>query len=387
MSSRYDYIIAGGGAAGFILVDRILESNLLKNKSILIIDKDDKCSNDRTWCFWENDNGYWDEIVFKKWENAIFKDNNNTIEFQLDPYKYKMIRGIDFYTYIKKRIAKFDNVTLLKEEVVSIEKEGDYNRVITSSDNSYLSSLVFNSIPDFQQLTNNKKYPLVLQHFIGWYIETDKSVFDDSAVTFMDFSVSQKENTRFMYILPVSKTKALVEYTLFSPELLEDSEYENEIENYINNVLNISSYNILEKEKGAIPMTSFPFKVKEKDSIINIGTRGGSTKASTGFTFKRIMKNTEDIISFLEGKSTLNNHNNSRYRYYDMLLIDVLFDNNKIGSSIFSSLFRKNNPVEIFEFLDEKTSIQKDLEIMYSCPQTPFIYAFFKRLFYRTFLN
>ena len=36
-----------------------------------------------------------------------------------------------------------------------------------------------------------------------------------------------------MYVLPFSYTEALVEYTLFSKDLLEDKEYEDEIKQYL----------------------------------------------------------------------------------------------------------------------------------------------------------
>jgi len=74
----------------------------------------------------------------------------------------------------------------------------------------------------------------------------------------MDFSVEQKGNTRFMYVLPISKNEALIEYTLFSHNHLENLEYENEIQKYIQK-LGIETYKIVETEQGSIPMTCYPF--------------------------------------------------------------------------------------------------------------------------------
>ena len=61
-----------------------------------------------------------------------------------------------------------------------------------------------------------------------------------------------------MYILPFKKNEALIEYTLFSKNILSDIEYETEIKNYIDKKLKVN-YKIIEKEKGVIPMTSFEF--------------------------------------------------------------------------------------------------------------------------------
>ena len=72
LNKVYDYIIAGGGCAGLSLVMRMLKESQLSTKKILIIDKDSKQLNDRTWCYWEKGEGFFDEIVYRKWEKAWF---------------------------------------------------------------------------------------------------------------------------------------------------------------------------------------------------------------------------------------------------------------------------------------------------------------------------
>ena len=112
----------------------------------------------------------------------------------------------------------------------------------------------------------------------------------------MDFTVPQKGNTRFMYVLPTSKREALFEYTLFSKDLLEISEYENAIKDYLEEK-NIANYEIVETEKGSIPMTSFKFQQFNTKNLLNMGTVGGWTKASTGYTFMSTTKKTRALIS------------------------------------------------------------------------------------------
>ena len=67
---------------------------------------------------------------------------------------------------------------------------------------------------------------------------------------------------------PTSSTEALLEYTLFSKDLLSKEAYETEIENYIKK-LGITEYEIVEKERGNIPMTCFPFWKKNSKNIEN----------------------------------------------------------------------------------------------------------------------
>lgn len=191
-----------------------------------------------------------------------------------------------------------------------------------------------------------------------------------------------------MYVLPISKTEALVEYTLFSEKLLPKEEYENEIQLYLKK-LGTKNFEILEKEQGSIPMTSYPFWRKNTKRVLNIGTAGGWTKASTGFTFRNSDKKSSELVEFLcvNSSETLESlrmtsfHKRNRFWFYDLLLLDILYRHNELGSSIFSSLFRKGNPALIFKFLDEETSLLEDFQVILKCPKLPFIKALLRVIF------
>ena len=244
---------------------------------------------------------------------------------------------------------------------------------------TFSCDFIFNSIFDNNQIKNQKKYPLLQQHFIGWFVKTEQAVFNPHVATFMDFSVEQRNNTRFMYVLPTASTEALVEYTLFSKNLLERKEYETEIEKYLKN-LGVANFKIIEKEQGNIPMTCFEFWKNNSKNIVHIGSAGGWTKASTGFTFKNVTKNSKKLVAFLQSNSDFRTfHKKDKFWIYDLLFIDVLFKNNGLGSNVFSSLFKKGNPTLIFKFLDGETTFFEDLKVMLKCPTMPFAKALFKR--------
>jgi lycopene beta-cyclase len=184
-----------------------------------------------------------------------------------------------------------------------------------------------------------------------------------------------------MYVLPTSSTEALLEYTLFSKDLLSKEEYENEIQIYIQK-LGITDYEIVEKEQGNIPMSSYKFWKNNTKNIINIGSIGGWTKASTGFTFKNVTKKSKALVNFLTSESDFTKfHKMDKFWIYDLLFIDVLFKNNELGSKVFSSLFKKGNPTLIFKFLDEETTFWEDLQVIWKCPKSLFIRALFGRMF------
>ncbi len=376
---HFDYIFCGSGLSALMTVHEILKIEGSK-KAILLLDTDLKKTNDRTWSFWEKPNGDWEDIVFKKWEKAWFKSDGFEKVLDLSPFEYKTIQGKDFYKMMFERFSAFANVTFENSKVLDVNDIGESCTVVT--ENETLScEKVFNSILYINKVLNQDKFPLFQQHFIGWAIETSTDEFDDNIATFMDFSVEQKGNTRFMYVLPFSKKTALFEYTLFSAELLETSEYENAIVEYLKNLGN-SDYTIIDKERGNIPMTSYEFWNQNTKNIINIGSAGGWTKASTGFTFKHSEKKSKALAKFLLTENDFTKfYSKDRFWFFDLLFIDVLFHHNEIGSEIFASIFKKLSPEMIFRFLDNETTIAEDLNIIWACPKVPFLKALVRRVF------
>lgn len=375
---HYNYIFTGSGLSALMTVYEMIISANFQDKSILLIDENPKKSNDRTWCFWDVSNIF-NETISKKWKTALFANDIFTKELEIEPLQYKMIRGLDFYTFIFEEISKQTNITFLNEKVLSFEDLGN-QCIVKTNQQEFTANIVFNSIFNSKIVTSQNKYPLLQQHFIGWYIKSKEPVFNSDCATFMDFSIAQKGNTRFMYVLPTSKTEALLEYTLFSKDLLPKEEYEEEIVNYIQK-LGITEYEIVEKEQGSIPMTCYKFWEHNTKNSINIGSAGGWTKASTGFTFKNVTKKSKALVTFLQNENDFTKfHKKNKFWLYDLLFIDVLFKNNALGSKIFSSLFKKGNPILIFRFLDEDTSFTEDLKVMWKCPKIPFINALFRRI-------
>jgi lycopene beta-cyclase len=376
---HYHYIFTGSGLSALMTVYEMILSGKFNDKTILLLDENSKKSNDRTWCFWDNSTLF-DEIISKKWETALFADENFRRDLNLNPYQYKMIRGLDFYNLVFDLISKQENIHFANQKVIDFEELGNHCIVKTETE-SYTCNKIFNSIYNPNLAKSQSKYPLLQQHFIGWFIKSKEEVFEKNKATFMDFSVEQRGNTRFMYVLPTSSTEALLEYTLFSKDLLPKEEYENEIQDYIKK-LGITEYEIIEKEQGNIPMTSYKFWKHNTKNILHIGSVGGWTKASTGYTFKNTTKKSKALIQFLSKETDfIKFHKTDKFWFYDLLFLDVLYRRNDLGFKVFSSLFKKGNPTLIFKFLDEETTFWEDLQVIWKCPKGLFVNALLMRIF------
>ena len=184
----------------------------------------------------------------------------------------------------------------------------------------------------------------------------------------------------FAYVLPFSETKALIEYTLFTNDILEEEEYESELKTYLNDFLMITDYKITEEEFGVIPMTTKKFNFYAAN-MYNIGTTGGQTKASTGYTFQFIQKQAELITECLIRNKALIEipATPDRFLFYDKVLLDVLHNKRATGKEIFTTLFKKNRPQQALKFLDNESTLTEELKIISSLPTFPFLKAAFKQ--------
>jgi len=360
---------------------RLLQEPSECNKQILIIDKAPKNKNDRTWCFWETEAGLFEPIVHHRWHDIQFLSQQFSDTIGIAPYTYKMIHGVDFYNHVMQFAQQFPNVTFKYDTVQSIVNHNNQVEVKLANE-LFTADYVFNSIIFQQPKVPQGKYYL-LQHFKGWVIKTEQPTFNPHLATFMDFTVSQKHGTTFMYVLPTSTTQALVEYTLFTENLLEQTDYESALKDYIQKKLGIANYTIEHEEYGIIPMTNVDFP-KYDGRTINIGIAGGQAKGSSGYAFQFIQKRTAAIVASLvkhQHPFTKTTLSEKKFKLYDSVLLNVLHHKKLNGDAVFADIFQKNNPKTIFRFLDNNSNLLDDLKIMNSVPTGIFLKAALQELF------
>lgn len=376
-NTSYDYIICGAGCAGLSLLIRMIESQRVTDKRILLVDKEEKIKNDRTWCFWETEPDIFETLVYKSWDKLWYHDTGFSRLMKISPYQYKMIRGIDFYNYCLNIIRQQKNIELQYGHVESVATENE-KAVLYMDGHRIEASYIFNSVLFDKPQLKRKEY-LLLQHFKGWIIETGKPVFNAREATMMDFRIKQEDGIAFVYIMPFTETKALVEYTLFSTELLPAEKYDAALKNYLKQYLATNNYKLLEEEFGVIPMTNYQFPLYG-DKVINIGTAGGQTKGSSGYTFKFIQKHSKALLNqLIETGNPVLPQKTNRFKFYDSILLSILYHKELSASQIFTPIIKKNKPQQLLRFMDNESSLKDDLKIISGLPTLPFLKAAIKQ--------
>lgn len=378
-SSHFDYIIVGNGLAGFQLALKLSEDSFFNDKQIALIDPSEKNTNDKTWSFWETGSSQWDSIIHKSWKKASIATSNKSINLKLNPYIYRTIRAIDFYTSAKTQLSKKGNIHFITEKVLSVKEHETV--LVSTGKNTYSATHVFDSrIPDEFSIEKDTSISII-QHFKGWIIKTENDCFDDTKITMMDYRLKDDNQTTFMYVLPFSKTEALVEFTYFTETIVDKTTYDSYIKTYIKAYLQINNYSIIETEVGQIPMTNYNFSKFNTQKVTKIGTGGGWIKGSTGYSFKHTEKKVAKIIENIKSNKTPSGHLfKSKYQFYDKVFLKVLKDENHKGEWIFEQFYSKNSVQTMFRFLDEESTFLEDMKIMWSLFSWSFIKAFFKTL-------
>ena len=293
---EFDYIIIGGGCAGLSLAYELEINEKLKDKTMAIIEPRTEYKKDRTWSFWRVAAHNFEDCLKKSWKNFTVNIPKKTHYLDCINYPYQSVDSGLFYEKINKKLKENKNIFFFK----------DISEI--NSQNSF----IFNSVPSIK-----KDYRNLWQHFCGIEVETIDNFFDDEIFNLMDFDCDQRESVHFFYTLPYSKNTALVETTWLS-KINDNSQkdYDKQIKDYIENHLNLKDYKIIYKEEGAIPLF-YPVDKNEKNKI-NIGTAGGMTRLSTGYTFLNIQEHSKYIRENIENIANVKKYKiSTKYQFLD----------------------------------------------------------------------
>ena len=153
-------------------------------------------------------------------------------------------------------------------------------------------------------------------------------------------------------------------------------DYDKQIKDYIENYLNLKNYRIVYKEEGAIPLF-YPLYEAEKNKI-NIGTAGGMTRLSTGYTFLNIQEHSKYIRKNIENITKMKIFGISKkYQFLDRIFLKVLKKHPEKMPDIFFKMF-ESLPNTAIKFLSNKSNFLEDLSIILRMPKWIFFKALFK---------
>jgi lycopene beta-cyclase len=345
----------------------------------------------RSWAWWTKGSGLLDPAA------AIVLDRMDVAgpgwrrSMALAPYSYSSLTGPELSTATDRIIGARRGYRRVVGTVRTIADDGAGSRVTIDLPGprgfrtvEVGARWVFDSVgPDSSPAASA---PAAHLDFFGLHVECAADTFDPGAVTLMDFRTDQSAGVSFMYVLPTSTRRALVERTTFvvAGSDLGDtagSRHEEHVRDYLRDHLGADNYRVVGCEVGTIPLELRP-RAAAVGSLIPIGARAGMVKASTGYGFERIQRHSADIASRLcQGRSPTKAATKRRWnRALDDALLRVIRDEPAHAAEILEVLLRRNPAERILAFLDEEASLWSQLRLIATLPWAPFVRAQWRAL-------
>ncbi|MEH0985812.1 lycopene cyclase family protein [Micromonospora sp. CPCC 205556] len=366
--NEVDLVLVGGGGAGSLLL-AALDRHDVRGLRIAVVDPVRKRGQDRTWAFWGRPDADLDPMLSASWQRVEVTTSAGRRLLDLAPLRYAMVRSAPVY----ERAAEAERrlgVTRIDAPVGALDDDGATVTVRDDDGRTLLrAGWVLDSRPRPPRRPGRTSW---LQHFRGWWLESATPVFDPGRAVLMDFRTPQPaRGVSFGYVLPVSDRYALVEYTEFSPELLGDAGYDAGLRGYADLLgLDLAALTVREVENGVIPMTDAPFDGRPSPRVVRLGTAGGATRPSTGFTFAAMHRQADEVARALAaGRAPVPRPAYPRrHLWMDAVALRALDRGAVGGPEFFDRLFDRNPAERVLRFLDGATSPAEDLAVMRSSP-------------------
>ncbi|MEV5607319.1 lycopene cyclase family protein [Streptomyces sp. NPDC052225] len=377
---RSDVVIIGAGAAGLSLAERLCTAPARPALSVRLVEAPAGPLRPapRTWCFWEQGKGRYDDAVTASWDRLrVHGPRGRAIDAGTGRLRYKMIRSPDFEAVVERRLASRPGLVRTEGTVESVEGGAGGPRVLVRTPLGGCESLAARWVFDSRPLGSlPPARTTLLQHFSGWFVRTRQPVFDPRAVELMDFRTPQpRRGLAFTYVLPTSARTALVEYTQFSASVLPTERYEQALHAYMQDVLAVRDFSVEAREGGVIPMTDARFARRTGPGIFRIGAAGGATRPATGYTFAAIQRQSSLIAdALLAGRDPAPPRPHSRRSMaMDAVLLHGLAAGHVDGAAFFTRLFSRVPAERLLRFLDGTTALHEDLSIGLHSPVRPLL--------------
>ncbi len=345
--------VIGAGCAGLSLAARA--ADLPGHKLSLIAPKQDD-SDDHVWGFWAMD---WLQpatlAARKQWTTWQIISNDQHIVHHSARHPYCAI-------YRHQWLQDCQD----KAEASGVEFR--HNLVPQASAEQFMASQILDSrpppVPD----------GMMLQHFVGWEVRAAAGAFDPTTAILMDFRCDQTRGMHFIYCLPFSDQEALIESTLFSPELAPADFCHAAIISYLKRICHLSSFEISRRESGVIPLGVLG---RHDPGLVGIGANGGAIRPSSGYAFSFIQKQIDHAVSHAVACKPLAVRvpHSAFELWMDRIFLAVLRRQPELAPDIFTAMAAALTGDEFARFLSGEAGVKTWAKVIMAMPKIPFLWG------------
>ena len=293
-------VILGAGLSGLSLADALLDAGV--ERPLVLIDRRRSWDRDRTWCTWLTGPLRFGELADHRWWAWRTCRGDREVVARTNRHPYLHLDSRRVYDAALTRLDAARQVEIrVGERVTAVDASGAWPAVTTVRE-TFEADVVIDAMGPRSPLLASRPVGEVelSQRFLGWEVEVDTPVFDPGIATLMDFRPGGDEDDglQFIYTLPFSSTRALVEHTSIGiggpPAHRRRVALERELRGR-----GAGEWRIDHEERGVIPMTTAHFPVSRGARVHAVGAAAGAIRPSSGYAFTRTQRHVEAVAAAL----------------------------------------------------------------------------------------
>lgn len=379
MSTELDLVVIGAGCAGLSLGIELARLGNAAPKTVLL-DHRTSYENDRTWCFWGDAQAPFAALASHQWPQISVQQQHKTILIDCALTPYRLLAANDFYHYARQTIG--DNKRLTLKTGIHLLAPPSFDQGLWQLETS-IGKLVTKAIVDTRPLpTAQLAGTRLWQSFLGYEVECADALFNPQLAQLMDFCPANTTGLHFNYVLPLSATRALIEFTTFAALPLSPAELEPGLNMALEKVLQGRRYTRLRTESGQIPMGLSTGPVASSHRVSDgsyryAGLSAGAARPATGYAFARIQVWAKQCAQALLHKGMPVGHQPDAFplRQMDALFLKVLRDHPALGPELFMALFSNVDSTRLIRFLSDRAGAADYFAVIKALPVAPFVKA------------
>lgn len=366
----FDAIIAGGGLSGLSLAAH-LSAGAGRDLSLLVVDDGAPARRPATsWGYWTTGAGLLDRVAHRAYERVTVHAGGAGGVVPLGRYRYQVVRRADLERAVRSIVGSCHRFAFRRGRVESVRTSGDLAEVVVDG-RTHRASWAFDSVTAAPRLPADARLA-----FAGWRVRCAEPCFDAEAPVLFDFRTPQRGRSRFVYVLPEDRHRALVELTELSGRNATPSTLDELGAGLTAHLERLGRYEMSGAEGAVLPLRVAPAP-RRSGRVLRIGVRGGLLKASTGYGYQRIQRDSAAIAASLarHGHPFALPPPRRGYRLLDAILLEVLDRDPARLEQAFGRLFLRNPAERVLRFLDEDSGPLDVPRLAATLPPGPYLRA------------
>lgn len=290
---KHDLILVGGGLQSSLIALAVLDAR--PGTCIALVEQAASLGGNHTWCFHARDvpaacRTWFEPLVAHRWEvhDVVFPDFRRTLR-----HEYAAVTSSGLNQVVQARAGEDSGLSLVLESPVQDVRAGE---VRLQDGRTLRAALVVDARGPI--VSDAIGAPCGYQKFLGLEVELATAPRRNFPIL-MDATVPQLDGYRFVYTLPFSPTRWLIEDTYFSEgPSLDDEVVRQRIAQYADRQ-GWKLQRVVREERGVLPMPWKPAPADPNPGVLEAGYRGGWFHPATGYSLPVAVRLAQHIANHL----------------------------------------------------------------------------------------